>query len=159
MSSYQRRNAYSRTSASAAPGQPARWEWPNSRSPPVLVRPIGIRSMQWVRRPTPQRIAVGPLFAPSCPCHSSRDPLTHADVRLAEVPPLYEKDHEAGGVVSGGRIHMSITSWPGVAFLPTSAISAGDRYGSWNTSSLHGLLERLCLRSPNSCGKLSNFVS
>jgi hypothetical protein len=31
--------------------------------------------------------------------------------------------------------------------------------GSWNASSLHVLLKRLCLRSPNSCSKLSNSVS
>ena len=42
---------------------------------------------------------------------------------------------------------------------PVSKQLANLWNGSWNTSSLHGLLERLCLRSPNSCGKLSNFVS
>jgi hypothetical protein len=57
----------------------------------------------------------------------------HADVRLAEVPPLYEKDHAAGGVASGERTHVSITSWPGVAYIPTSAISAGDRLGNRET--------------------------
>jgi hypothetical protein len=57
----------------------------------------------------------------------------HADARLAEVPPLYEKDHAAGGVASGERTHVSITSWPGVAYIPTSAISAGDRLGNRET--------------------------